>query len=67
MLWYHSNSVTNLKGPRGALFYMGPRFGSFCMLCIVRKINNMPLCIKIMLICACVMYYMKIMMNGNYM
>ena len=31
-----------MKGSRGALFYMGPRFEPFCVLCIVgKKINNM--------------------------
>ena len=43
-----------VKGLRGVLFYMGPKFGSF--VCIVGKINNMRLSVKIMLICACVMY-----------
>ena len=43
------------EGPRGALFYMGSRFlGHF--VCIIGKINNMMLYVKIMLICACVMY-----------
>ena len=35
--------------------------------CIVGKINNMQLCVKIMLICACVCINMEIGMNGNYM
>ena len=25
-----------MKGPRGALFYMGPRFGPFCVLLLDR-------------------------------
>ena len=33
--------------------------------CIVGKINNMRLYVKIMYICACVMY-MEIVMNENY-
>ena len=45
-----------MKGPRGALFYVGPRFGPFVCNCW-KKINNMLLCVKIMLICDCVMYY----------
>ena len=36
-------------------------------MCIVRKINNVLLCVKIMLICACLMINMEIVMNGNYM
>ena len=32
VFWYHSNSVTNCQGPKGALFYVGPRFGPFCVL-----------------------------------
>ena len=32
MFWYPNNSVMNRKGPRGALFSMGPRFWSFCVL-----------------------------------
>ena len=45
--------LRTVKGPRGALFYMGPDLSRF--VCIVGKINNM-LCVKIMLICVCVMY-----------
>ena len=44
------------EGTKRCLVYVGPRFGSSCVLCIARKINNMMLCVKIMLICACVMY-----------
>ena len=29
---YPNNSVTNREGTRGALFYVGPRIGPFCML-----------------------------------
>ena len=32
VFWYHSNSVMNHEGPRGALFYVGSRFGPFCVL-----------------------------------
>ena len=35
--------------------YVGLRFGSFCVL-LLEKINNLLLCVKIMLICACVTY-----------
>ena len=33
-----------MKGPRDALFYMGSRFGLFCVLLL--KKNNMLLCVK---------------------
>ena len=39
-----------MKGPKGAMFYVGPRFRSFYVL-LLEKINNMMLCVKIMLIC----------------
>ena len=38
VFWYHCNLLINgtkkkrfmaVKGPRGAMFYIGPRFGSF--------------------------------------
>ena len=32
VFWYPNNSVTNREGTRGALFYVGLRFGSFCVL-----------------------------------
>ena len=32
VFWYSNNSVTNHEGTRGALFYVGPRFGQFCVL-----------------------------------
>ena len=39
VFWYHSNLLMNgtkkwfmtVKGPRGALFYIGSRFGQFCV------------------------------------
>ena len=44
-----------VKGLRGALFYMGPRFKA--ILCvIVGKINNMMLCVKILLIYTCLTF-----------
>ena len=27
VFWYPNNSMTNCEGTRGALFYVGPRFG----------------------------------------
>ena len=54
MFWYHSNSMMNREGTKGALFYVGPRFRSF--VCYGWKIlNNMLFCVKIMLIYVCVM------------
>ena len=32
VFWYPNNSVTKREWTRGALFYVGPRFGLFCML-----------------------------------
>ena len=32
VFWYPNNSVTNREGIRGVLFYVGPRFGPFCVL-----------------------------------
>ena len=32
VFWYPNNLVMNRKGTRGAMFYVGPRFGSFCVL-----------------------------------
>ena len=45
VFWYHCDSVTNgtkkwfmaVKGPSGVLFYMGPRFGPFCVLFVGKK------------------------------
>ena len=32
VFWYPNDLVTNPKGTRGTLFYVGPRIGSFCVL-----------------------------------
>ena len=54
MFWYYSNLVTNNKGTKRCPILCG--FEIWAILCvIVEKINNM-LCVKFMLICACVMY-----------
>ena len=45
VFWYPNNSMTNREGTRGALFYLGPIFGPFCVL-----LYNMMLCVKMMLI-----------------
>ena len=47
--------VHDHEGTERCHVYVGPRFGPFWCI-IVGKINNMLLCVKIMLICACVMY-----------
>ena len=55
VFWYHSNSVTNREGTKRCPVLYGPEI--WAILCvIVEKINNMLLCVKFMLICACVMY-----------
>ena len=52
---YHSNSVTNREGTKRCPVLYG--FEIWAILCvIVGKINNMLLCVKFMLVCACVMY-----------
>ena len=62
LFWYHSNLLMNgtkkiVHGCEGTkvLYFIWVRdLGHF--VCIVGKINNMRLCVKIMLICACMMY-----------
>ena len=46
--------VHGREGTERCRVYVGPRFGSFCVL-LLKKINNMLLSVKIMLIYACVM------------
>ena len=55
VFWYPNNLVTNREGTkRYHVFY---RFKILTILCvIVRKINNMLLFVKFMLICVCVIY-----------
>ena len=48
VFWYHSNSVP--------CFMWVQDLGHFLCYCW-KKLNNMLLCVKIMLICACVMMY----------
>ena len=53
--WYHNNSVMNREGTKRCPFLYGSEI--LVILCvIVGKINNMMLYVKIMLICACMMY-----------
>ena len=55
VFWYHSNSMMNREGTKKCLVLYG--FGIWAILCvIIGKINNMLLCVKFMLICACVIY-----------
>ena len=55
VFWYRNNSVTNREGTKRCHVFYG--FEIWVILCvIVRKINNMLLCIKFMLICSCVIY-----------
>ena len=55
VFWYPNNSVMNHEGTkRCPVFYRSQIWAIFCV--IVRKINNMLLCVKFMLICVCVIY-----------
>ena len=55
VFWYLNNSVTNREGTkRCPVFYRSEILVILCV--IVRKINNMLLCVKFMLICVCVIY-----------
>ena len=55
VFWYHSNSVRNREGTKRCPVVYGSKI--LAILCvIVGKINNMLLCVKFMLICACMMY-----------
>ena len=55
VFWYHSNSMTNREGTKKCPVLYG--FEIWAILCvIVGKINNMMLCVKIMLIYTCLTY-----------
>ena len=55
MFWCYKNSLMNHEGTKRCLVLCGSEI--LAILCvIVGKINNMLLCVKFMLICACVMY-----------
>ena len=56
VFWYHNNSVTNREVTKRCHVLYESEIWAICVLCIVGKINNMLLCVKIMLICDCVMY-----------
>ena len=66
VFWYHSNSVTNREGTKRCPILYG--FEIWAILgVIVGKINNMLLCVKLMLICACMSINTEVGINGNYM
>ena len=55
VFWYPNNSVMNREGiKRCPVFYGSEIWAILCV--IVKKINNMLLCVKFMLICACMIY-----------
>ena len=55
MFWYHTNSVTNHEGTKRCLVLYGSEI--WAILCVLlEKFYNVLLCVKIMLICTCVMY-----------
>ena len=55
MFWYHSNSVMNHEGTKRCHVLYGSEI--WAILCvIVGKINNMMLCVKIMLVYICLTY-----------
>ena len=55
VFWYYSNSITNCEGTkRCPVLYVSEIWAILCV--IVGKINNMILCVKIMLIYTCLTY-----------
>ena len=55
VFWYHINLMANREGTKRCPVLYGSEI--WAILCvIVGKINNMMLCVKILLICACMMY-----------
>ena len=57
VFWYHNNSVTNREGTkRCPVLYESEIWAILCVVYCWKKINNLLLCVKIMLICVCVMY-----------
>ena len=66
MFWYHSNSMMNCEGTKRCPVLYGSEIWAILGV-IDGKINNMLLCIKFMLICACGSINMEVVINGNYM
>ena len=65
VFWYHSNSVTNREGTKRCPVLYGSEI--LAILCvIIGKINNMMLCVKIMLIYTYLRINIEIVINGNY-
>ena len=56
VFWYHSNLVTNHEGTKMYPVLCGSEIWAILCVIVGKKINNMLLCVKIMLICACVMF-----------
>ena len=55
VFWYHNNSVTNHEGTKRCPILYGSKI--WVILCVIGlKINNMMLCVKIMLIYTCLTY-----------
>ena len=55
VFWYHGNSMTNREGTKRCHVVYGSEIWAIFYV-IFRKINNMLLYVKFMLICACGMY-----------
>ena len=66
VFWYHNNLVTNREMTKRCSILYGSKIWVILGV-IVRKINNMLLCVKFMLICACVSIKMEVLINENYM
>ena len=57
VFWYHSNSVMSREGTKRCLvLYESEILIILGVVYYWKKITNMLLCVKIMLICACMMY-----------
>ena len=55
VFWYHSNSMTNREGAKRCPVLYESKIWVI-LYALLEKINNMLICVKIMLIYACVMY-----------
>ena len=56
VFWYHSNLVTNREGTKRCPVLYGSEIWAILCVLLEKKNNNMLLCVKFMLICACMMY-----------
>ena len=66
VFWYRSNSVMNCEETKMCPILYGSEILAILGV-IIGKINNMLLCVKFMLICACVSINMEVVINRNYM